>query len=68
MVGRVGRFIPLPDSDNDGIPNEIDLNPGAPSDQFNFETTSGTIDRGDQEVGCAITRAPDGDGVGVPAA
>jgi len=51
VVGGVGRFVPLPDSDGDGIPDEIDTSP-FPSDGFSDGITSGIIDRGDQEITC----------------
>ncbi|MDY6952838.1 MAG: hypothetical protein SWE60_15105 [Thermodesulfobacteriota bacterium] len=64
-TGRVGRFIPLPDSDSDGIPDDIDMDPRSLSDAFRVGTTTGTIDRGDQDIGCVITHTPEGDGVRV---
>jgi hypothetical protein len=59
--GLMWRFIPLPDDDNDGIPNEIDPQPNNDSnDTFmvEFRTEYGTIDRGDQEVSTVIIRRP----------
>jgi streptogramin lyase len=64
-TGRVGRFIPLPDSDRDGIPDDIDTASHTPSDAFVVGTRTATIDRGDQQIGCVITRTPEGDGVRV---
>lgn len=47
----VGRFTDLPDSDDDGIPDEMDTDPDNYSNDFNDGNMAGRIlDRGDQDL------------------